>query len=97
MGKPLGVLLASALTIKLAGVKMQGVSLTQLLGAGCLSGIGFTMSIFISELAFNDAALIDQAKLGILVASLGAGVLGAIVLALSLPKSRAPITAALES
>jgi len=86
LGKPIGVMLASWLAMKLAKVELQGVTMTQLLGAGCLSGIGFTMSIFVSELAFTDNALIDQAKVGILVASIAAGVLGVIVLSYALPK-----------
>jgi NhaA family Na+:H+ antiporter len=45
------------------------------------------MSIFISELAFTNDTLIDQAKVGILVASFTAGVLGAIVLSYALPKT----------
>jgi NhaA family Na+:H+ antiporter len=87
LGKPVGVLLASWIAIKVAKVEPQGVTMMQLLGAGCLSGIGFTMSIFISELAFTNDTLIDQAKVGILVASFIAGVLGAIILSYALPKT----------
>jgi NhaA family Na+:H+ antiporter len=82
-----GVLLASWLTMKFAKVDLKGVTMMQLLGAGCLSGIGFTMSIFISELAFTNDTLIDQAKVAILVASFAAGVLGAIILSYALPKA----------
>ncbi len=85
VGKPLGVLLASWLVVKFARVDMVDVTLPQLIGAGCLAGIGFTMSIFISELAFTTDAVIDQAKVGILAASVAAGVLGAIVLHFTLP------------
>ena len=87
LGKPIGVLLASWLVMRLARVELQGVTLPQLVGAGCLAGIGFTMSIFISELAFTDEVLIDQAKVGILLASLTAGALGAVVLNFTLPKA----------
>jgi len=86
IGKPLGVLLASWLVIKFARVELFDVTLPQLIGAGCLAGIGFTMSIFISELAFTSDAIIDQAKVGILIASVTAGILGAIVLNFSLPR-----------
>jgi NhaA family Na+:H+ antiporter len=86
VGKPLGVLIASWLVIKFAGVKLIEITLSQLVGAGCLGGIGFTMSIFISELAFTTDAMIDQAKVGILVASITAGILGAIVLNFALPR-----------
>ena len=86
VGKPIGVMLACFLVVKLARVELKGVTLAQLLGAGCLSGIGFTMSIFISELAFTDVSIIDQAKVGILVASVVAGALGALILNIALPK-----------
>ncbi len=86
VGKPIGVMLACFLVVKLARVELEGVTFAQLLGAGCLSGIGFTMSIFISELAFTDVSIIDQAKVGILVASVVAGALGALILNITLPK-----------
>jgi len=86
IGKPLGVLLASWLVIKFARVELFDVTLPQLIGAGCLAGIGFTMSIFVSELAFTTDAIIDQAKVGILIASVAAGILGAIVLNFALPR-----------
>ncbi len=87
LGKPIGVLAASWLVLRFADIKMDGVTLPQLLGAGFLAGIGFTMSIFISELAFVNELLIDQAKVGILIASLLAGVCGAITLHFTLPKT----------
>jgi NhaA family Na+:H+ antiporter len=56
------------------------------LGASMLAGVGFTMSIFISNLAFPlDEALIAQAKVGVLVASVLAGVIGFVILNKSLP------------
>ncbi|MCP4766197.1 MAG: Na+/H+ antiporter NhaA [Gammaproteobacteria bacterium] len=88
VGKPLGVLLTCWLVIKFAKVDPLDVTLPQLIGAGCLAGIGFTMSIFISELAFTSDAVIDQAKVGILAASITAGVLGAIVLHFTLPPKK---------
>ena len=72
-----------------ADVNMGQVTLPQLLGAGFLAGIGFTMSIFISELAFVNELLIDQAKVGILIASLLAGIIGASILYFTLPKHAA--------
>ena len=47
-----------------------------MLGAAWLGGIGFTMSLFIAQLAFDDPAYIAQAKLGILLASLVSAILG---------------------
>jgi NhaA family Na+:H+ antiporter len=52
------------------------------MGVALLAGIGFTMSLFVSALAFTDAQRIEQAKSGILVASLIAGILGITVLKL---------------
>jgi NhaA family Na+:H+ antiporter len=52
----------------------------KILGAGWLSGIGFTMSLFIATLAFGDGALLDMAKIGTLAASLAAGACGSILL-----------------
>lgn len=51
-----------------------------IVGAGFLAGVGFTMSLFVANLAFEDAEFINQAKLGILAASLISGVLGYLVL-----------------
>ena len=86
LGKPIGVLVASWLVLRFADIEMGQITLSQFLGAGFLAGIGFTMSIFISELAFVNELLIDQAKVGILIASLLAGVCGAIILYFALPK-----------
>ena len=60
----------------------EGVPGRQILGAAAIAGIGFTVSLFIAELAFDEAALIDEAKVGILVASVLAAGLGALVLRL---------------
>ena len=58
----------------------DGVGWASLLGYTWLAGIGFTMSLFIAMLAFDDAALVDAAKLGILAGSLVAGLIAAITL-----------------
>ncbi len=56
-----------------------------LVGVGLLAGVGFTMSIFISDLAFDSERLISEAKLGVLVASVLAGIAGYLVLRKVLP------------
>jgi NhaA family Na+:H+ antiporter len=56
------------------------VTWMEMAGVGMLAGIGFTMSIFISMLAFSDPSTQDAAKIGVLLASLAAVVLGAITL-----------------
>jgi NhaA family Na+:H+ antiporter len=86
LGKPVGIMIASWGVMKLANIELNGVTLPMLLGAGCLAGIGFTMSIFISELAYTNETFINQAKVGILIASLASGVLGALVLHKTLPE-----------
>jgi NhaA family Na+:H+ antiporter len=89
LGKPLGIVLFAWMAVG-AGVarKPDDVGWGQVLGAGMLAGIGFTMALFIANLAFAGAAL-EAAKLGILVASLIAGVAGmAMLLLITAGKSR---------
>lgn len=77
IGKPLGVLLGTWLPVRLglctlpAGMDWAGVTLI-----GLLAGIGFTMSIFVANLAFDQAGLLDAAKLGVLCGSLVSALLG---------------------
>ena len=78
LGKPIGVLLASFLMVRLAGAQLgSGVTWRHMVGAGLLAGIGFTMSLFVNELAFPGVPeFAVEAKLGILLASTLAGLLG---------------------
>lgn len=81
VGKPVGITLFSWLSIRTGlATKPDGVSWRQIVGAGALAGIGFTMSIFIDDLAFGQSPLLETAKIGILTASLGSGILGTIIL-----------------
>ncbi len=81
LGKQLGVTLFAWLAVKTGVSELpEGVTWRHVYGAGWLAGIGFTMSLFISDLAFADGSLLDTAKLGILVASLIAGVVGWMIL-----------------
>jgi NhaA family Na+:H+ antiporter len=81
VGKPVGITAAALLATR-AGLAVlpDGVTWRQVAGAAALGGIGFTMSLFIATLAFADAALLDAAKLGILGASLVAGLGGWLLL-----------------
>jgi NhaA family Na+:H+ antiporter len=81
VGKQLGITLFAWLAVK-SGVSElpEGIRWRHVYGAGWLAGIGFTMSLFISDLAFSASRLVDAAKLGILVASLIAGVVGWVIL-----------------
>ena len=70
LGKPIGVVLATALAVKTGLCRMPpGVTWPGVLLVGMLAGIGFTMAIFVGGLAFADAQLLAAAKLGILGAS----------------------------
>ena len=81
VGKPVGISLLSWLAVKSGrGALPEGVTWAQVTGAGCLAGIGFTMSLFVTDLAFNDEALMATAKVGILAASLASGVVGYVLL-----------------
>jgi NhaA family Na+:H+ antiporter len=87
VGKPVGISLFSWFAVKSGrGALPEGVTWLQVAGAGCLAGIGFTMSLFITDLAFDNETLITTAKVGILAASLASGIVGFILLARSLPK-----------
>ncbi|MCS7078592.1 MAG: Na+/H+ antiporter NhaA [Chloracidobacterium sp.] len=78
VGKPVGIVLASALAVSVGLCRMPlDLNWKHLLGAGLLGGIGFTMSIFITNLAFpNDALIVSASKMTILLASLTAGTVG---------------------
>lgn len=77
LGKPFGIMLFSYLSVRFKmGVLPEGSNWKTILGAGFLGGIGFTMSIFISLLAFSDHQIINNSKIMILIASLVAGIIG---------------------
>lgn len=80
LGKPLGITLASLLAVR-SGIAMlpAGVNVKGLLVIGTLGGIGFTMSIFLAQLAFMDAATLATAKMAVLIASTVAGIVGLLV------------------
>ncbi len=80
IGKPLGIVLASWLAVRLGLSRLPyGVTWSHLWLIGCFGGIGFTMSIFIATLAFEEDRLLGAAKLGVLIASVVAGVLGLLL------------------
>ncbi len=81
IGKPLGITAAAFGAAKSGiGQLPGGVGWASLLGYACLAGIGFTMSLFIAMLAFDETGPVNAAKSGILAGSLLAGIAGAIVL-----------------
>jgi Na+:H+ antiporter, NhaA family len=84
LGKLVGILLGTGLAVRLRlGDLAPGLSPLHLVGGAALSGIGFTISLFIVDLAFTDEALADQARVGVLVASVLAAVLGWVLLRLA--------------
>jgi Na+:H+ antiporter, NhaA family len=85
LGKPLGIFGFTWVAVKLGLGKIPGgASTAKLFGVSVVAGIGFTVALFIASLAFpGDAALLDQAKLGILAGSFVAGMGGAILLLLT--------------
>ena len=77
IGKPLGIATFSWLATRLGIASLpSGVTWTMLAATGVLAGIGFTMALFISGLAFTDTTDLDAAKVGVLLASLVTGVSG---------------------
>lgn len=79
IGKPLGIIAACYLTVELKwGTLPANTSWRHIIGAGILAGIGFTMSIFIATLAFEDAATIDVAKISALAGSFLSIILGIV-------------------
>ena len=83
LGKPVGITVFSWIAVQLGLGKLpEGVGWRHICGVGCLGGIGFTMSIFITNLAFRNATFLLSAKAAILLASLIAGIIGWSILRL---------------
>ncbi len=81
LGKLVGVSVFTWIGVK-SGISRlpRGASWIHVFGLSALAGIGFTVSLFITGLAFDDSIIIDEAKLGILAASMAAAVIGALIL-----------------
>jgi Na+/H+ antiporter NhaA len=81
VGKVVGITTASLVAVRTGlGRLPPGCEWRHLLGVSAVAGIGFTVSLLVADLAFTDDALADEAKIGILVASVLAGVLGFAIL-----------------
>ena len=86
VGKPVGIFATSWIAIKSnIAVMPEGITWRHLVGAGALAGIGFTMALFIANLAFDNVSSLETAKLAILAASLASGILGWILLSSTEP------------
>jgi Na+:H+ antiporter, NhaA family len=87
-GKPLGILSFSYFAIKTKMTNIpDGINFKQLSGVACLGGIGFTMSIFITLLAFDEKSLIDESKIAVMAGSIISGLIGYLILHRALGKS----------
>lgn len=82
LGKPIGITIFSWVAVRLGLAELpRGANWGMIFGIGTLAGIGFTMALFIANLAFpSNPALIESAKLGVLSASLVTALLGAVLL-----------------
>ena len=81
VGKPIGIMVFSVLAVRLRiGKQPAAATWPQILGVSMLGGIGFTVALFVTELAFEPGVLADQAKIGILAASAIAGAAGYLYL-----------------
>jgi NhaA family Na+:H+ antiporter len=91
VGKTVGISLFSWVTVRLGVARLpEGVRFSQLVGVAVLAGIGFTVSLFVSSLAFPTGLALRDAKVGILVASVVAAVIGSVVLAVTARRSIDP-------
>ena len=85
----LGIFIFAWLAIKLGiSAKPAYVKWIHFVGLALIGGIGFTMSLFIANLAFSDIVLLNQAKTGILIGSLMAGILGYLLLRFTLKEEK---------
>jgi NhaA family Na+:H+ antiporter len=87
VGKPIGIFLMTFLAVTFGFCKLPtGLNWKSIMGIGLLAGIGFTMSIFITLLAFESDEIVNNSKLVILISSLIAGILGFLTLKLTLKR-----------
>ena len=84
VGKPLGIWLFAWAGVKLGIAELpKGISLFHVASVGCLAGVGFTMSLFIATLAFDEVALVETAKTAVLAGSLLSTLTGSVILLLA--------------
>jgi NhaA family Na+:H+ antiporter len=91
VGKPLGIVVFSMIAVKLGVSTLpRGVNVRGLLVVGTVGGVGFTMALFIAQLAFVDPAALSIAKVAVLIGSVLAGVAGVVLGLVVLPKAAGP-------
>jgi NhaA family Na+:H+ antiporter len=86
LGKPVGITLAVLAAARAMRAPLPG-TLAQVLGVAAVAGIGFTMSLFIGALAFDDPALAAPVRIGVYAGSISAAILGLLILVRVLPPS----------
>jgi NhaA family Na+:H+ antiporter len=97
VGKPIGLVGATWVAVRSGITQLPaGVRWAHMVGAGAVAGIGFTMSLFVGTLAFGEGELLEAAKVGIITASVIAGVLGYVLLSRTRPVAPAAGTAAAD-
>ena len=89
IGKPIGVALATWIAVRFGAELPSGVTWPGVVAVGLIAGIGFTVALFVTELSFDDEALLTQAKVGIFLASVVAGLVGLLMLRLTIPAPEA--------
>ncbi len=95
IGKPVGICLFTILFLKIFKLSLPSeVNFKHIIGAGIVAGIGFTMSVFITELAFDKYLIVQQLKLSILIAAFVSSVLGMLWFMIFIPTQK---TSPLES
>jgi NhaA family Na+:H+ antiporter len=92
IGKPAGITAASYLAVQFKAASLpSGIRWKQIIGLGCIAGIGFTMSIFIASLSFSSELPLTLAKVAILVSSLFSAIAGLLILYITLVKEDATV------
>lgn len=90
LGKPIGITAGALAAVRMGVAKLpSGTAWSQVAGIGCVAGIGFTMSLFVGALAFDDEALMNKVTLGVLTGSLISGLAGSLLIS-ALAKRRMP-------
>ncbi len=88
-GKQIGVMALSFLAVSLKLARLpKGIGWMHVYGVACLTGVGFTMSLFIGTLAFDSADVLNQVRLGVLMGSIASGIVGYAVLRMAFAESR---------
>jgi Na+:H+ antiporter, NhaA family len=95
LGKPIGIGLMTLIGARVMNMQPPG-RLLEIVGVGCIAGVGFTMSLFVGALAFTDPALATPVRLGVYAGSIFSAVMGLIILARALPEAASTKAAAAD-